>query len=222
MDFMDSFVRDLEGLLGVSKPEISLAEMWRNSPPQSDANIELSDYLETAGTLPYYKDACAKLDEEQANKTTPETRDEGWERIYTYRRWLLANVFKDGTIVVLPIDKGKPSNRENPPPPFTLLSGYPPLYLSPIAGTPEVTAPIGEITYSSQTIQREEPLLISVLVVSCPDTDLDRIDLVLEALKTGGKPVHVAVGRSILGTHLEIALGLDLCANRGSQYSSQL
>ncbi|KAF7883605.1 uncharacterized protein EAF02_005525 [Botrytis sinoallii] len=63
MDFIDSFVRDLEGLHGVSKPEISLAEMWRNSSPQSDANIELSDYLETAGTLPYYKDACAKLDE---------------------------------------------------------------------------------------------------------------------------------------------------------------
>ncbi|KAF7883604.1 uncharacterized protein EAF02_005524 [Botrytis sinoallii] len=96
-------------------------------------------------------------------------------------------------------DKGKPNNRENPPPPFALLSGYSPLYLSPIAGTPEVTAPIGEITYSSQTTQREEPLQISVLVVSCPGTDLDFIDLVHEALKTGGKPIHVAVGRSILG-----------------------
>ncbi|TGO51362.1 hypothetical protein BOTNAR_0359g00120 [Botryotinia narcissicola] len=214
MDFIDSFVRDLEGFLGVRKTEISLAEMWRNSSPKSAENIELSDYLETAGTLPYYKDACGKLEEflegykrkfhkapffhqalrwrwEQANKTSPEARDEGWERIYTYRKWLLANVFKDGAIVVLPIDEGKPNNRENPPP------GYSPLYLSPIAGTPEVTAPIGEITYFSQVTQREEPLPISVSVVSCPGTDLDLIDLVHEVLKAGGNPVSVAAGRSI-------------------------
>ncbi|KAF7887327.1 hypothetical protein EAF00_009621 [Botryotinia globosa] len=116
MDLIDSFVRDLEGFLGVRKIEVSLAEMWRDDFPKSAENIELSDYLETAGTLPYYKDACAKLDEEQADKTTPEARDKGWECIYTYRKWLLANVFKDGAIVVLPIDEGKPNNRENPPP----------------------------------------------------------------------------------------------------------
>ncbi|TGO08218.1 hypothetical protein BTUL_0220g00080 [Botrytis tulipae] len=232
MDLIDSFVRDLEVFFGVRKIEISLAEMWRDDFPKSAENIELSDYLETAGTLPYYKDACAKLDEfvegykkkfqfhkapffhralrwrwEQADKTTPEARDKGWERIYTYRKWLLANVFKDGAIVVLPIDEGKPNNRENPSPPFGLLSGYSPLYLSPIAGTPEVTASIGEITYFSQVTQREEPLPVSVSVVSYPGTDLDLIDLVHEVLKAGGKPVNVAVGRSIFGNAYRYGTG---------------
>ncbi|TGO30774.1 hypothetical protein BPAE_0003g00580 [Botrytis paeoniae] len=144
----------------------------------------------------------------QSNKTTSEARDQGWKRIYTYRKWLLANVFKDGTIVILPIDEGKLNNRENPPPPFGLLSGYSPLYLSPIAGTPEVTAPIGETTYFSQVTQREEPLPISVSVMSCPGTDIYLIDLVHEALEAGGKPVNVAVGRSIFGNSSRDSTGV--------------
>ncbi|RKU43266.1 hypothetical protein DL546_005344 [Coniochaeta pulveracea] len=103
---------------------------------------------------------------EQADKLTPEERDEGWERIYTYRQWLLNNVFSAGTVVVLPIDDGTPNSRENPPPPFGLLNGYHPLSLSPIAGTPEVTRPIGEITYRSDVTQLNEPLPISVSVVT--------------------------------------------------------
>lgn len=47
---------------------------------------------------------------------TPRERDEGWERIYTYKKWLLANVFSERAILVLPIDEGKPNNRENTPP----------------------------------------------------------------------------------------------------------
>jgi hypothetical protein len=57
-----------------------------------------------------------RLPREQADKMTPEERDEGWERIRTYRDWLLANIFQEGTVVILPIDDGKPNNRENPPP----------------------------------------------------------------------------------------------------------
>jgi len=220
MKLIDSFVEDLEGFLGVQRTNISLADMWRRSCPDSTKGIELSNYLATAATLPYYKDACGLLKTfvdgykekfgktpffhralrwriEQADKVTPEERDEGWERIYTYKKWLLANVFKKGTVLVLPVEDGKPSSRESSPPPFGLLSGYHPLYLSPIAGTPEVTSPIGEISYPSEVTQRDEPLPISVSVVSCPGTDLDLIDLVHEVLKKGKKPVDLATGRSI-------------------------
>ncbi|KAI9154909.1 Scytalone dehydratase-like protein Arp1 [Paramyrothecium foliicola] len=174
----------------------------------------------TAATLPYYKDACGilknfveeykvKFDKqpffhralrwrwEMAEKLTLKERDLGWERILTYKKWLLHNIFQEGTVVVLPIDEGRPNNRESPPPPFALLNGYHPLYMSPIAGTPEVTAPIGEISYHSEVTQRLEPLPISVSVVSPPGTDLDLINLVHGALKIGGKPTSVATGRSI-------------------------
>ena len=47
---------------------------------------------------------------------TPEERDEGWGRIFNYRKWLLDKILKEGNIVVLPVEDGTPSNRENPPP----------------------------------------------------------------------------------------------------------
>lgn len=53
---------------------------------------------------------------DMANNLTPGERDEGWERISTYRDWLLKNVFKPGTIMVLPLDTGTPSYRDAPPP----------------------------------------------------------------------------------------------------------
>lgn len=62
-------------------------------------------------------DACVQHRcRETADKLTPEERDEGWQRIYTYREWLLSHVFKVGTIVVLPVDEGKPNYRDALPP----------------------------------------------------------------------------------------------------------
>jgi hypothetical protein len=83
-----------------------------------------------------------------------------------YKKWLLEKIFeihsKDSVVImVLPIEDGLPNYRDAAPPyvnaqiegfhanpnysPFTLISGYSPLNLSPIVGAPEVTAP-GEIS----------------------------------------------------------------------------
>ncbi|KAI0099796.1 amidase [Nemania sp. FL0031] len=199
--------------------DIDLPDYLATVSPHSDARCACT-LTTKAATLPYYKDAVDILNGfssgykekfgkapffhralrwrwDIADKVTKEEHDEGWERIYKYREWLRTNIFRPGTLMVLPVDEGKPNNRETPPPPFTLLSGYHPLYLSPIAGTPEVTAPIGEIPYYSDVTQREEPLAVSVSVVSCPGTDLHLIDCVYQALVEGKKPVKVATGRSI-------------------------
>ncbi|KAK7425917.1 Chitinase 2 [Neonectria magnoliae] len=53
---------------------------------------------------------------ETADKVTSEERDEGWERIYTYRKWLLDNIFTERSILVLPIDEGRSNYRDAPPP----------------------------------------------------------------------------------------------------------
>ncbi|KPM44210.1 hypothetical protein AK830_g2374 [Neonectria ditissima] len=174
-----------------------------------------------AGTLPYYKDAIQIVKEfydgytkefgktpfvhralrwrwETADTVTPEERDEGWQRIYTYGKWLLDNIFTEGSILVLPIDEGRPNYRDTPPPAFGLLSGYSSLYVSPIAGTPEVTAPIGEILYDSEITHRKEPFPISVNVAAPPGTDLALIDLIHQTLDKGGKPIRLNTGRSIL------------------------
>lgn len=55
-------------------------------------------------------------DRAMADKITPEERDEGWERIYTYMKWLLENIFANGAVLVLPVDEGNPNYRDAPPP----------------------------------------------------------------------------------------------------------
>jgi len=52
---------------------------------------------------------------EMADKVTSEKPDDGWERIYTYKKWLLEHVFVQG-VLVLPIEEEKPNYRDDPPP----------------------------------------------------------------------------------------------------------
>lgn len=47
MKLVESFIQNLEVYLGVRRTEISLADMWRDSRPDSAEGIELSEYLET-------------------------------------------------------------------------------------------------------------------------------------------------------------------------------
>lgn len=75
--------------------------------------------MEMVSTFPFkqLRTVCSyKQSRALADKLTLEERNQGWERIRTYKQWLLQNVFKEGTIVILPIDEGKPNSRENPPP----------------------------------------------------------------------------------------------------------
>ncbi|KAF1975926.1 hypothetical protein BU23DRAFT_456849, partial [Bimuria novae-zelandiae CBS 107.79] len=168
---------------------------WENSGPQSVEEDDLSEYLKEAGTLPYYCDSydqlasfrddyCVKFGKapfvhrtlrwrwEIAQTVTPAQHSELLRRLDLYKSWLLTTLFRidrDGNpIVALPIEDGTPTYRDADPPPFTLLSGYSPLDLSPIAGMPEVTAPVGEITYFSEVTQWEEPLPTAVLVAGKP------------------------------------------------------
>ena len=109
---------------------------------------------------------------EVAKNVTDDQRDELMNRLHIYKSWALDHIFRvndgGGVLVVLPIENGEPNYRDAPPPPFSLISGFSPLYLSPISGTPEVTAPIGEMTYVSRISNRKEPMPISVSVASSP------------------------------------------------------
>lgn len=159
---------------------------------------------------------------EVAKNVTGEQRDELMERLHIYKAWVLDRIFKvhdgGGVLVVLPTENGRPNYRYATPLPFGLLSGFSPLYLSPIAGKPEVTAPVGEISYLSRISDREEPMPISVSVVSSPGksllhvhstikwlidvsgTDYHLIDTIISAMKQGNRPLKVSTGRSIYAT----------------------
>ncbi|SPO03435.1 uncharacterized protein DNG_06118 [Cephalotrichum gorgonifer] len=88
-------------------------------PYYKDALRDIKDfsnrYKEEFGKMPFFHRAL-RWRQEQADKMSPEERDEGWERIVTYKAWLLRTLFNGKNLIVLPIDEGKPSNREDPPP----------------------------------------------------------------------------------------------------------
>ena len=74
--------------------------------------------------------------------------------------------------MVFPIENGRPNSRGVTSPLFGLRSGFSPLCLSPIAGTPDVTVPAGKASYRSRVSDQEESMPISVSVVSSPGGSL--------------------------------------------------
>lgn len=101
--------------------------------------------------------------------------------------------------MVLPIEDGKPNYRERPPQPYEKASALSAMYISSVAGTPEIVAPIGEIKFLSEVTERVEPLPIAVSVVGAPGTDLWLMEVVRKAMELGGLPTRLETGRSIYG-----------------------
>ncbi|CAG7559971.1 unnamed protein product [Fusarium equiseti] len=132
---------------------------------------------------------------------TTEERDYYWKRSETYQKWLLEKVLANCdnifTIMVLPVGVGEPNYRDSVPAPFSPLSCYDSLNISPITGAPEVTAIVGQITYESIVTKREEPYPIGVSVIAAPGSDLALVDLVCWGMKVAGIPTQVKTGASV-------------------------
>jgi hypothetical protein len=101
--------------------------------------------------------------------------------------------------VVLPIENGEPNYRDAVPPPLGLLSGFSPLYLSPIAGTPEVTAPVGKISYYSRISEKTEPMPISASVAS----SLGKYHCVYGSLYYSALHICICLTDATLGSNIE-------------------
>ncbi|KAJ5417209.1 uncharacterized protein N7487_000759 [Penicillium crustosum] len=57
--------------------------------------------------------------------------------------------------------------------------------MSPMTRAPEVTVPIGDISYDSIVIEREERLPVAVSVIGTPGANLILADLVANGMKGG-------------------------------------
>lgn len=51
MTLIESFVQDMEKFLGVKRTEVSLAQLWQKTRPNSAAGIDLPEYLKTVRQL---------------------------------------------------------------------------------------------------------------------------------------------------------------------------
>ncbi|KAJ2980269.1 hypothetical protein NQ176_g2746 [Zarea fungicola] len=222
---IDKFVTGLESALQISRTNVSLADLWKRDCPDGAEHEDIAEYLETAGIYPFYHDQYHNLEsfrseyEEKYGKppfvqralhwqwdvgkgVSKKQRDECWRRSEVYRCWMLDKVFEtsnDGTVVImpLPIEVGQPNYRDAPLSPYSLLSGYAALNMSPMLRAPEVTAPVGDIPYLSIVTKREEPLPVAVSLIGAPGTDLILANLVELGMKAAHMPTQVKVGRSM-------------------------
>ncbi|KAI1411459.1 amidase [Hypoxylon sp. FL1857] len=222
---IDKFVKGLESTLGVSRTEVSLADLWKQDLPDGPEHSDIAEYLYLAGGYPYYRDSyydLAKFRDEYEEKfgkppfvqramrwqwdiaktITVEERNKYWRRSEVYRHWLLDRVFhadskKFTTVMIFPIEAGKPNYRESDIPPFAILPGFASLNMAPMMRAPEITAPVGDIPYDSWVTQRQERLPIAVSVIGSPGADLILADLVEKGMKGAGLPTQVKTGRSM-------------------------
>ncbi|PSK55838.1 hypothetical protein B9Z65_4716 [Elsinoe australis] len=170
-----------------------------------------TDYRKTFHKDPFVHKAL-RWRWDTARSVTDDQRNDFLHRLAVYQNWLLEHVLQassspDSVFVVLPIEDGKPSYRDTSPP------GFNPLYMSTITGAPEITLPgkymihdmepllilktVGEVWCHSKITQREEPLPVSVSLLSSPGSGLALIQAAMQAFKQGGKSTILATGRSI-------------------------
>ncbi|OQD66177.1 hypothetical protein PENPOL_c005G02364 [Penicillium polonicum] len=222
---IDKFVSGLESALGINRTGISLADLWEKHCPDGEQHKDIATYLEFAGIYPFYHDQYHHLAEFRnqykdkygkppfvhralhwqwnvGKAITQGECDECWRRSEIYRHWLLEKVFKADdedtvTVMILPIEAGKPNYRDAELPLNSLLSGYAALNMSPMARSPEVTAPIGDIAYDSIVTEREERLPVAVSVIGPPGADLILVDLVEKGMKGAGLATEVKTGSSM-------------------------
>ncbi|KAI1130119.1 amidase [Nemania abortiva] len=222
---INSFVIALESLLQVKRTPVSIAELWKEHQPDGPKNANISEYLRTAGCYPFFHDTYVATSSFRADyekkfgvppfvhrfehwlwdvgkSVSKEERDECWRRCKIYRLWLLDSIFESTskdtlTIIVLPIEVGKPNYRDSPEPEYQLLNGYASLNLSPIMRAPEVTAIVGETSFLSEVTGKTAPYPIAASVLGPPGSDLIITQLTIEAMKSAGIPVKVKTGASV-------------------------
>ncbi|KAJ5093003.1 amidase [Penicillium angulare] len=199
-NLIERFVKGLEGAFEVQREVFSLAEEWIKDCPDGPKHEDIIEYLELAGGYPYYHDSYRSLEPfrseykerygkapfvhnamrwqwEASKDISIEERDEYWRRSEIYRHWLLEKIFKAQSedsisVMVFPIEIGRPNYRDGDIPPMSILSGFDSLNMSPMMRGPEVTALVGQIPFLSKVTGREEPLPIAVSVIGTPGTDL--------------------------------------------------
>ncbi|KAL7917263.1 amidase signature enzyme [Trichoderma austrokoningii] len=217
-----SFAHSAAAELNIKLVDMSFEAYWEASPPTKDAS-SLQRFINPAtkvlaydvyhnseefrrrhwqkfGRAPY-----TTLQNERiwsAGKTiTQKERDEGFERINTYREWFRQTVRTNDNadaIVIIPIESTGPRYRDEFPefqrPP---QDGINALALGPVTQSPVLAIPIAEIPYQSRVSGREEKLPFAVALMGTPGSDLQLIDTSIQILLRLDIPTVVQTGRNM-------------------------
>ncbi|GAB7365316.1 hypothetical protein MBLNU230_g6397t1 [Neophaeotheca triangularis] len=139
-----------------------------------------------------------------AVNTTQEDVDVAYEKFTYFRDWFGNNVVKadeeacSESLFVIPMATGEPEYRNTiySPPNVSSWTSFTPYYFSVQSQGPEVTLPIGEISFRSDISNVEEKLPVAIDVLAHRNCDLMLLDLV-KALGDAGVLREVNTGMTL-------------------------
>ena len=220
LKIIDNFLMDMEDALSATIVKISIRDTWKVKHPEG-ACEDLDEYLHDVVTRTFYYGYYHAF--EEFRKTYPEKHDgkppyvipfvqRRWDkgaavsdaqhadasmRMEVYKQWLLDNIFhcdEQETFVILPISDVQPNYRDEFSPSPEDQSALDQLFLSPILGAPDISVPIGEVSYTSRISQREERLPVLANIVGAPGHDLHLFYAIRAVLAFSGRPDSVLTG----------------------------
>lgn len=225
LEQFNRFLADLSQATGSEVSCISISEMWEKYPPPNVKDQNIHEYLKDVIVNTYYwsfYDSQAWLRETYLKEhgkspfvnafvkwrwglgqsVTDAQHEEGMRRLPVYRSWLLDQVLLqhgNNAVLILPISESAPNYRDKPPSEPSIQSGFDPLYLSPILGSPDLVLPIGQIPYDSKVTGCAEILPVCVTLVGKPGGDADLIKLARSVFQSSGRPSIIRTGSSMFG-----------------------
>ncbi|KAJ8110763.1 hypothetical protein OPT61_g6474 [Boeremia exigua] len=230
LDLIKAFVGDLEVILGIKHKQVSFEEAWEANPP-SEANGEsLSVYMKDVSRNSFFYEDYHNFDTfrsdyrnrfmrdayisppvrwqwELSSHITVEAHAEAMHRLEVYKNWFnefIMGLRNETTLVLIPIEKIAPRYRDEMPTSHFNPVGVPNLFLSPILKAPELTVPIGEMSFNSKVSGNEERLPVAVSIIGPPGQDLYLIDLIAKVLRASGRPNCVLPDRVLSDRNVEV------------------
>ncbi|KAF2654218.1 amidase signature enzyme, partial [Lophiostoma macrostomum CBS 122681] len=220
---IDAFNRQIAEAHHIPIRTVSFRDAWAKSPPEDAKGKDLRSYLERAGLHTFVHDFYHNSDAfrsryesryghpphvnkvtrwrwDVGSRITRDQRDHAFRRTQIYKSWVLDSILevdKETALVVLPIKDAVPNYRDTDPGPPFAQDVWDPLWLSSVLGAPEMSVPVGNISYRSRITRRDELLPVSVLVMSPPGTDIMLADALKTTFIKSARPLTVKTGRNM-------------------------
>ncbi|KAL4899602.1 amidase signature domain-containing protein [Aspergillus multicolor] len=177
--------------------------IWKNQLEKVIEPFEADYAAAFDGRSPFINPFPAARYASAAN-ITDEDVDEAYERFAYFREWFGKNVVKSDanscseSVFAIPMATGDVSYRNNvySPPNVSSWATFTPYYFSVQSQGPEVTLPIGEVSYMSNITNVEEKLPVAIDLLAHRNCDLMLLDLI-NALADEGLLREVKTGRTL-------------------------
>lgn len=221
MRLIDTFVADLAEALHAEIRKVSIASLWKESPPTGTGTQNVEDYLRdtyiNTNFYDYYYHSTNQFRDtyqtryhkrpyvgsfitwkwELGKSVSLAEREEGMRHLKIYKNWVLDSFLRqesDEALLLMPISNVVIKYRDDPPSPVTRPDGFNPFIVPPILGAPDIVIPIGEYEYKSKISGLKEYLPVAIDVVGLPGTDLGLIEAVQHGMVASGRATKVKTG----------------------------